>query len=185
MTATVPTREPEKLRAGDTVQWRRELPDYPATDWTLRYHLRNAAGSVDITASAYATTAHEVLEAAAITADWTAGTYRWAAVVDDGSGVKHTVATGTLEVLANLQAAGALDDRSTAEKGLAAINAVIEGRASRDQMAYQIAGRRLDRTPIADLLRLKSHLAAEVARERATERQALGLGGRNRILYRG
>lgn len=54
---------------------------------------------------------------------------------------------------------------SHAKKTLAALEAVIEGRASKDQESYTIAGRQLSRTPIPDLLLLLSTYERKVARE--------------------
>jgi len=59
------------------------------------------------------------------------------------------------------------DGRGHAERVLEAIEAVIEGRATIDQQSYQINNRSLSRTPIADLMRLRSHYRNEVARHRS------------------
>jgi len=38
MAATIPTKEPLTIRAGDTIKWKRSIDDYKASDgWTLKY----------------------------------------------------------------------------------------------------------------------------------------------------
>ena len=55
---------------------------------------------------------------------------------------------------------------SHAERVLAAIEAVLERRASTDQMNYSIEGLSLARTPITDLLTLRDRYKAEVTRQK-------------------
>lgn len=175
----IPTNEPTELRLGDTWEWRREdLSDYPASSWTLKYRFKNAAGGFEITAAADGD-AFAVTVAAAVTAAYAsgAGDYSWAAQVSAGAVVK-TVDSGVLKVLPNLfagSAGDASDQRSHARKVLDAIRAVIEGRASKDQEEYSIAGRSLKRTPLADLIKLESTYSQRVAGETAAEALRNGL----------
>ena len=53
MAATVPTKEPLTIRAGDTIEWTKSLDDYKASaGWTLSYSFRGTGGTIDITSSA-------------------------------------------------------------------------------------------------------------------------------------
>ncbi len=52
-----------------------------------------------------------------------------------------------------------------ARRMLNAIEAALEGRASKDTESYTIEGRSLSRTPIPDLLRLRAIYRREVAAE--------------------
>jgi hypothetical protein len=53
MAATVPTKEPLTIRAGDTIEWTKSIDDYKASDgWTLSYSFRSASGTIDITSTA-------------------------------------------------------------------------------------------------------------------------------------
>lgn len=70
---------------------------------------------------------------------------------------------------------------SHAETVLAAIEAVIERRATVDQQSYSIEGRSLARMPIDDLLRFRSQYRAEVANEQAARAAAEGRGSSRRI----
>ena len=177
--ADTPTNEPLELRAGDTWAWRREdlASDYPAHTWTLTYRFKNAASGFEIVASADGTN-FAVSVAASTTATYTAGTYAWAAQVVNGT-TKYTVDSGTLVVLANLfsgTATAANDQRTHAQIVVDAIEAVIEGRAAKDQQEYAINGRMLKLMPVADLLRFRQLYKAELAAEQARERLRNGLG---------
>lgn len=188
MTTTIPTNEPDQLRAGDTWQWRREdlTADYPAGDgWVLTYRFKNAAGGFEIVAEADGDN-FAIEASAASTEDFTAGTYRWQAQVVLGA-VKKTVDTGTFVVQPGLFIDGdetALDQRTHARKVLDAIEAVLESRASKDQQEYSIAGRSLKRTPIADLIMMRDRYAAEVRSQDAADRTANGLPDKRRVYVR-
>lgn len=179
MTAPVPTNEPQQLRAGMTWVWTKSIPDYPAQTWTLTYWFKQLAASgakFSIVASASGAD-HSVAVAAATTASYTAGEYSWAAVASSGDEA-YEVDKGTLTILPRYNADAALDDRSHARKVLAAIEAVIEGRASKDQEEYTIANRSLKRTPIADLMSLRDKYRAEVYAEEQADLARNGQGGR-------
>ena len=62
---------------------------------------------------------------------------------------------------------------------------MIENRATMDQQEYAIGGRSLKRTPMADLLRLRSVYRTEVKNEIAAERLAAGLpaGGKVQVRF--
>jgi hypothetical protein len=183
MAADIPTTEPSSAYAGDTWKWRREdLTDYPATAWTLTYYLTRAAASATIVAVADGSY-FSVTVAKAVTALISAGKYFWAAFVSDAT-ERFQVDQGTIEVLPDIAASAALDRRTHARKVLEAIEAVLESRATVDQMGYTIAGRRLDRMPIADLLTLRGHYRDECDTEDQAERIANGLGNPKRILVR-
>lgn len=168
---TTPTNEPIELRAGDTWEWRRDdLTEYPATTWSLKYRFKNAAGGFEVTAAADGS-AFAISVAAATTAGYAAGVYDWYAWVQSGA-VQKTVDEGKLTVKPDFRsgaATAAFDARSHARKTLEAIEAVIEKRATLDQQAYAINGRSLQRTPIADLIKLRSIYRLEVKREEAAE----------------
>lgn len=183
MTAEIPTNEPQEVIAGDTVKWNRtDLTDYPANDgWVLTYKFLNAAGKIEITASASGAD-HAVNVAAATSANWAAGTYNWQAYVTKAaSSERYKVDEGTLIVHANFAALNTYDSRSHNKKVLDAINAVIENRATLDQESYSIMGRALKRTPMEDLLKLKDKYQALYNAEQNAENVRNGAAGKNRI----
>jgi hypothetical protein len=168
--------EPKEVRVGLTWQWDREdlVDHYPAPTWTLTYYFKNAAANFTFAAAANGSF-FRVSRTPAQTAALSAGSYDWIAVVSDGT-AKHEVDRGRIELLPDYTAAANLDDRSHARRVLEAIEAVIEGRASKDQQEYTINGRSLKLTPIPDLLVLKDRYAADVAKEDAAEAIANGAG---------
>jgi hypothetical protein len=171
----IPTNEPLTLRAGDTWQWKRSLTDYPAGTWTLKYRFKNAAGGFEVVAAADGTD-HSVTVTAATTTGYAAAKYSWIAWVEAGA-EKYTIDQGTLQVLPDLRtgtATAAQDTRSHARKVLDALEALIEGKATRDQMAYTINGRSLTRLAPEELLKWRSQYVAEVAAEEQAQAIASG-----------
>lgn len=186
MTASIPTTEPTELRAGDTWKWTRSVPDYPASSWTLKYRFKNAAGGFEIVASASGDD-YSVTVAAATSAGHAAGSYTWTAWVEGGSSEKYTIDSGTCTVLPDFRATSAstaLDSRTHARIVLDAIEAVLEGRASKDQEEYEIAGRRLKRTPIPILIKMRQTYRAEVRSQELAEKIQNGTGVGGRIQFR-
>ena len=188
MTATIPTKEPAQLRAGDTLKWRREdlQSDYPATGYTLKYVAKNALGGFQITATADGS-AFSVTVPASTSAGYLPGVYEWSAWVETGA-EKYTVGGGHWTVLPDLRANDAdspLDSRDHARRVLDAIEAVIEKRATKDQMSMTIAGRAVSRMEIGDLIKFRQHYRQEVAANEAAARIEAGLGsGGGRVQVR-
>lgn len=96
MSASVPTTEPTTPRAGDTWQWVRTLPDYPAPGWILTYTLYSAAAVLSLVAVADGAD-HRVDLPPATTAAYPAGRYDWVAHVSDGTD-KFQVGAGVMTV---------------------------------------------------------------------------------------
>lgn len=176
MAADIPENEPLEARSGDTWKWTRSLADYPASTWTLTYRFKNARGGFEVTASASGDD-YSVTVSATTSATVPAGRYEWVAKVS-GGGEVYTVDSGSLLVLANLSAGNAadrLDLRSHARKTLEAIEAVIENRATLDQEEMTLAGRSLKRTPITDLIMLRTRYQNEVRAEEAADKLKNGI----------
>lgn len=177
MTIAIPTNEPKELRAGLTWAWdRQDLSDYPAPTWTMKYWFKRMGGTdkFSITATANGSF-HRVAVLPAVTLTYVADDYTWVVIAGDGTN-SYEVDRGTLKVLPRYDVDTALDDRTHAKKVLEAIEAVIEGRATKDQEEFTIGNRSLKRTPIADLLVLHDRYKREVAMEEAAEQMARGLG---------
>lgn len=161
------SREPEQIRAGDTLKWTRSLCDFPATaGWTLTYHFVSALSKFDIAATACGDD-YAVNAAADATSAYAPGVYRWIARVSGNSEV-HTVGEGTVTVLPNVTSEeGARDPRSQNERILDAINALIEGRANADVQRYTIHGRELEKMAIKDLMWWRGQYVELVNAEKA------------------
>lgn len=184
--AAIPSTEPLYIQAGDTVAWTRDLTDYPASAWALKYRLINAAAKIDITAAADGDT-HSVTVAAATTATWADGDYTWQSYVEGGASERYTVATGRLTIKPDLAAkAAAFEARSTARKALDDTRAALATWiASNGQVQeYEISGRKMKYSSIADIQGRIQLLEREVAREEAAEKLAAGLQPARRVLVR-
>jgi hypothetical protein len=180
----IPKSEPAQLRAGLTWQWRREdLPDYPAGTWTLKYQFRGSSAGFNFDATADASH-FAVTVAKATTAAYAAGTYTGTGYVTDGS-TDIEVWRGTLTVLPSLSAG---DARGHIRKVLDAIEAVIEGRASKSDLEYEISVngsmRRLRRIPHADLIVLRETYKRYEAQEIASDRVSSGRPSGRKIVTR-
>jgi hypothetical protein len=161
---------PEKLIAGDSWAWERELPDYPAPAWTLTYHFSNAAANFDITATASGT-AHAAARTPAESGELTSGRYRWHARVTNGTD-SFTVEDGWLEVLPD-PSSGAADWRSHARKMLDAIEATLEDSATKTQLdlvSYSIGGEVSLTRDRELLLKLRAQYTLELADEDGVDR---------------
>ncbi len=182
--ANFPEHEPDELIIGDRWMWKRaDLgADYPPASYSLKYSLRaEGAGSTEIEINASESGADYVVEvASATTAGYTADTYAWQAYITRTSDSQRVlVDSGTVKIVANRDASTA-DPRTHAKIVLEAIEAVIESRASKDQEEYAINGRSLKRTPLKDLIMLRTTYRAEVAAETAA---ANGTGSK-KIVFR-
>lgn len=182
--ADTPTTEPREITAGDSIRWRRSLPEHPPADgWTLKYALVNAGGNISITA---VPDGGDFLVEVSPTdsGGWVSGDYTWVAYVEK-SGERRTVDRGEIRVHPNLAAlTGGYDTRSHARRMLDAVCAVLEKRATATHLSYQHDGRQLQYIPHSELLELKEHYAREVAKEEALERARKGLSRRNRVLVK-
>ncbi len=182
--ASTPTTEPAAITAGDSFTWQKTLADYPAGTWTLKYRFINAAGKIDITATASGTD-HLVSVTPTTSAAYTAGDYTWTAYVEK-TGYRVTIATGTLEVKPNIAALTTLDARTDAAIIVDQLMAAYKTyTASSGNVAeYEIAGRRMKYRSAAEILQQISHWKGVLASEKRAERIAAGLGGGNKILVR-
>ena len=175
----VPTNEPLELVAGNSWKWTRDLSDFPASVWTLTYYFRNAANKFNAVASADGDT-HSVSVAPATTAAYVAGTYTWEAYATDGTD-RYLADSGSLVVTADLSVDEVNDLRSHWQIVLDNVEAVIQNRATKDQLSYSISGRSLQRMPIADLMDLYNKAKAEVLKVENQERARAGLGNASKI----
>jgi hypothetical protein len=187
MAIDIPTTEPARIRAGDTITWRKSLAEYPATDgWTLSYRLINATAKFNITTTADGAD-HLVTVAKATSATYTAGDYTLIAWVDNGT-ERVSLPGGRITVLPDLAAVAAAgyDSRSQAKKMLDAVDAALLSLSSGERLAVveaEVAGRRL-KYNFDSLMKLRNLYAAQVRAEESAERAQLGLAPRNKLNVR-
>lgn len=178
--STIPTTEPASVTAGDTIQWTKALPDYPASaGWVLSYAF-TGPGNISITGTASGDD-HAVTVAAATSAAWAAGSYIGQAYVTKTT-ERYTVASGLqLAVAANLATVSGL---SWARRCVVAIRATLEGKASSDMLSTKINDKELRKYTPAELIPLYRFFEQEVAREDQAAKVAAGLSSGNRVLVR-
>lgn len=91
------------------------------------------------------------------------GHYWWQVVITDLDGARHFPLQGELDVTPSLMDQGeGYDGRSEDEKALAAVEATLRGKATKDQLKFRIKDRELERYPVADLIRLRTFLKRKV-----------------------
>lgn len=162
---------PTSLTAGDTWEWTSDHTDYPAGTWALTYYFWKQGKTFSAAATADGTT-HSVTVAAATTANYPVGRYRYQGRVSY-SGEVFTVEDGWLEVLPNPATATA-DPRSWARRTLDAVEAFLEGNASTAQASMSIAGRSISRWSLPELQQFRQDLQQEVRTEEQGARAGLG-----------
>ena len=182
MAASTPTTEPTTLIAGDTAKWIKILVDHlSSSGWSLTYTLINAAAKITFAASA-SDNNFLVNVPADTTENWAAGSYSWRSQVSR-DGEVYTVGSGTIAVQPSF-GVNTLDNRSFARTALGNIEAYLQNGANLTAASYEIAGRKLQRISVPDLLVMRDRYRAEVAREDAAANVAAGLPDRRRIMVR-
>lgn len=163
---------PAVITAGSTVRWYQAVADSdfaPGGSYSLVVYLTGASVRT-LTATNDSGRWLVTLPAAGASGSGglTPGGYQWHAYAETGSGdaiARELVASGRVSVLAN--PVSAVAQQTHAEKVLAAIEAVIENRATADVQSYTIGGRSLTKMTPEQLLHWRNVYRAEVRKERA------------------
>lgn len=163
------TTPPRSFTQGDTVTWTESLSDFKASLYTLTYRFVSKDGIFDATITANGED-FDVVIAKADTEDMVDGEFEWQKrVTKISDSTVQTLCTGRSRVLKNyatISDGEAYDPRSFAEKTLANIRVVLEGKATRDQSSYSVNGRSLSRYSYDELLTAERDFAARVRMER-------------------
>ena len=162
----IPLNIPRTITPGDTITWRDFFTEYKPPDYSLAWAIRGAT-TLDLTAIAVGDEFETTITPTA-SSTLIASTYFYQAYARLGGG-RITLGCGQITVLANLESQiSSYDGSTTAQKMLAAVESAIAARLSGGAVdSYEIKGRRLDRTPLPDLVALRSQLKIEVQREQA------------------
>jgi hypothetical protein len=179
---------PLSITAGDTLVFNTSAGSdssgnaVTAAAYTLSTSIRGSGGSIDAAGTANGSDWQTTI-AGTSTANLAPGQYQWASYASK-TGVRVTLETGTLTVLANLATATSFEARSHARRMLDAIEAMLERRATKEQQEYTIGNRSLKFIPLPEILQLRTAYRGEVAREANAERIARGLPTQNKVLVR-
>ncbi len=157
---------PASLTAGDFWTWRVDgfTAAYDLAVYELDYTLTPKSGGAAFNIPATAD-ADGRLVSVPSTSTQNLGQGKWGWVLratrlSDSAAV--SIMSGVVDVLPNPTATSVA---SAARKMLAAIDAVLENRITKDVEAYTIEGRSLTRIPFLELRAMRTRLAAEVAAE--------------------
>jgi hypothetical protein len=183
--ANYPETEPANLVIGELWAWKR--PDlagtYDPSLYTATY-ISNKESSDVASFTISATGSDFTVSEADTSAICPEGRYRWELVITQISdSAKVGVARGYWDVLPDLTT-GPTDNRSHARKVLDAVEAVIEGSATKEQSSISIAGRSLALRTYDELRQIRIDYRAEVESERQSELQKQGKGSTTKILTR-
>lgn len=152
MAATIPTKEPESIVAGDTLKFNIDLADYPAGDgWTLKYNLVNASGTIQFQSSASGNT-HAINEAFGTTANWVTGFYTLTGYVTNGTEQYQVYPPTRIEILPNPASAENRDTRSISQKIVDLMEAAMLTGASRVTSEVEAEGVRVKWKDSTDFL---------------------------------
>lgn len=154
--------EPNEIVAGFTYTWEETLSDYSADDgWVLKYSAINSSQAFNFSASGSGKT-HTITLPATTTENYTAGTYRLTKYVENTDGTKTWLAEYILVIKPTPITDTAFDSRSHAQIMLDAIEALEEGRATKEQQSFTIAGRSILYLTPEQLLKWKNYYKQQV-----------------------
>lgn len=166
---------PKNFTVGESLAWEKCFADYPAAEWTLTYHFRGPGQGFDATAAADGD--RFVLSVSKNSTDkLSPGVYRFQAFAAKGD-ERVLVDSGPVEVLASLaglEIGEEFDSRSPVKRILDALDALVEGKASRDQLEYTIGDRQLKRYSMTEVMTLREHYAKLYAQELRRENAKKG-----------
>jgi hypothetical protein len=94
-----------------------------------------------------------------------------------------TVRVASTEQLTMVPALAIGDLRTQARQALDAINSMLAGQANEGVRRYRINNRELERYTVEELLKLRSHFAAEVQKENRRNKGMTGLGPRIAVRF--
>lgn len=179
-------RMPQQVTAGDTLAFSRTLSDYSSADgWTLSYALVNASAQITFNGSADGAGGFDVEVAAATTAAWITGDYRFQEYATKGA-ERHTTDRGDVTIKPNLATATTLETRTDWEvildQLIAAYKAMSNGEIKTATISHN------DRTTqyrsLEELATAINKAQQQVGLERQRDRVASGLPAGNRIQVR-
>lgn len=170
----VMTDPPRAFVAGSTLQFRVNVSDYPAPNWSAMFALITTDNAETFAGTNYGDGQH-LFTLTPTQSDIPARLYRYQINVTDGTD-RHTVRAGSIEVVANYEAVtGGLDDRSHAARIFDAINHLLEGKAKSDESSLAVGGRSLSTYTWDELVMNRGYFAHQMTDE---ERMARGYAPR-------
>ena len=161
--ASVLSDIPDQITAGESVSWKKSLSDFPASNgWAITYVLVKDGTQITLPVSTADGNTHVIEVPFGTSAGYTAGEYRYAAYVSNGT-ERYTVDEGNVEIVVDFatQVSG-FDARSHLRKVLDLLEATIEGRASKTQLEHEIAGVKIKHMTLDELMNARDRYKARL-----------------------
>lgn len=179
----IATTEPSEFISGDSVTFIKNLPDYqPQDGWTLHYVFINESKRETVQASDNGDGRHLIEISAADSKAYKSGSYKFFAYVTDGTD-RFSVSEGALIIKPDYTSPS-FDPRTHVKKVLDALEAVIEDKATEDQLSVTINGRSIQLLSPLEILKWRDKYKAEYVQEQKLERIKKGLGHKGKIQAR-
>lgn len=166
-----PTEVPGQLTRGDRWMWKRTVmvPDYPVASYQLKYSFRtlnSAHHEIEITATENTDPDEYIIEVASTTtSNYHVADYAYQEYIIRSSDSERIVySTGIITVKHDFDSQNT-DIRSHARKIYDSLEAMLENRATIDQMSMSIAGRSLSRMTPAEIREWYNHYKYQVKLE--------------------
>lgn len=159
---------PASFAAGETVSWRTESAEYPSSGYTLRTILSTSTARLEVSGVAQSDGSWSSTITRTQSEGFVPGVYEWRAYAETST-ERYQIGAGRVTVRPSALTSAA-DLRSPDQIALDAIDAVLAGRASRDQEEMTFSGRSIRRHSIESLMRLRAYYASRVAQEHARAR---------------
>jgi len=146
------------LTAGASVEFEADTPEYGSADsYTGLLELINGSAKISLSSASTLGETHTFTAATTVSDDWLAGRYNWRLSAVK-TGEKWPIAEGEIEIRPDIAAATTLDARSHVRKVIDSIEAVIERRATREDLEMTVPGGdgggiTLKKVPLADLMK--------------------------------
>lgn len=181
MADPVPTIEPQEMFVGDSLQWDKDLEDYPAGTWTLSYRILPQSGTTGVqtlVATASGTT-HQIRKTSSDTGAYTAGTFWMVGYVTTATN-RFEIYSGPLTIRENPATATSYDGRTYLQRVLDLLEASIEANeAPRTVIRYSFGGVTSEVRTLEEALKAREQIKAAIAAEAAQ-----ASGQQRRILTR-
>ena len=175
-------KEPTRITQGDTVSFKKALPDYPARDgWTLTYALRGNGQEIQFSSTADVDN-HVILVDSSVTELWLPAEYKLEGFAEKPDGERKSFYLGSLTITPDLETAPAdLDTRTHAQKMLSSIEAELEKCAKNILLSTTVEGTTVLRERRLELLKLRQSYLQERRGEIAAERARNGKPSQRKI----
>ena len=183
--ATIPPdrREPITVCAGDSINFQRNFPKYPAPIWVIEYAIRGSGAPINFNSAQPPAGGTEqlVFVDGSATEGWPPGEFEMEGFAANTANVgeRYQVYLGPVKITPDLATApGDQSTKTFAQLMVERLEAVMLGRASNDILDSEINGTMIRRIPARDLKEFyysfRHQRQGEIAKDRARNKQPTG-----------